>query len=222
MSSITEPLSQPATGVSLDSRRAWIFSALAHSGLAGLFLILIFFRAPQKVIYDLPVVIENPKVQATPTLKVTEAVPKPETTKKVEKVFGASRKAVQDSTAGLEVKAGNTLATAADSKVLDKDEDLPIPTDEYLVSSMPSVLSEIRIPYPPEARKQGVEGPVVMDLLIDAEGKVRDLRLISGPAESLNQAALKAVQDFRFRAARVGDKAVAVRIRYVYRFVLEK
>jgi len=206
-----------------ESQRAFLASTLVHSGIVFIFAILFFLRAPKTVVYDLPVVIENPKVQATPTLKVSEAVPRPDPKKKVEKVFGASRRAVEDQRQGLQVKVGNTLATEVDTKTLSKeDEDLPIPTDEYLVSSMPAVLSEIRIPYPPEARKQGVEGPVVMDLLIDAEGKLRDLRLISGPAESLNQAALQAVRNFRFRAARVGDKSVAVRIRYVYRFVLEK
>ena len=61
-----------------------------------------------------------------------------------------------------------------------------------------------------------------MDILIDATGHVRDAKLLQGPDESLNQAALAAVRGFVFKPAMVQDKPVAVRIRYAYRFVLER
>lgn len=169
-------------------------------------------------------VIENPRTEVKPM-----SIAKPEPKKDIPKpraVFGISRKALTspNDSAAETVKAGNTVAKTPDQEKL-KQEDadsLPIPTEEYLVTSMPKLSQEVRVPYPLEARKKGVEGPVVMDLLIDATGHVREATLLQGPDESLNQAALAAVKGFLFRPAQVQDKPVAVRIRYAYRFVLER
>jgi protein TonB len=146
-------------------------------------------------------------------------------------VFGISRRTLteqpsENAPAGpaVEVKAGNTLATAPDDKKLEPGDEtaLPIPTEEYLVTQMPILDEEIRIPYPAEARSKGIEGPVAMDILIDEEGKVRDVRLLDGPNHGLNEAAMEAGKRLRFKPARIHERAVAVRIRYVYRFVLER
>jgi protein TonB len=169
-------------------------------------------------------VLENPKTE-TKAISVSKPEPK-KNTPKPRAVFGISRKALTapDDSGAEEVKAGNTVAKTPDQEKL-KPEDadsLPVPTEEYLVSSMPKLAEEVRVPYPPEARRKGIEGPVVMDLLIDATGHVREATLLQGPDESLNQAALAAVKGFRFTPALVQDKPVAVRIRYAYRFVLER
>lgn len=167
-------------------------------------------------------VIQFPQT-AAPTLSVDKPIEKPKEAEQKRKVFGVSRRAIEDES-GTAIKAGNTVATEPDNKVLqDDDADaLPIPTDEYLVSSMPVLLSEVRLPYPAEAKAKGIEGPVVMDILIDGEGKVRDAKLVSGPGGGLNEAALNAIRNFRFKPAQASGQAVAVRIRYTYRFVLER
>ncbi|RYZ73549.1 MAG: energy transducer TonB, partial [Proteobacteria bacterium] len=53
-------------------------------------------------------------------------------------------------------------------------------------------------------------------------GKVRQANLVSGPGYGMNEAALQAIGSFEFEPAQVGEQAVAVRIRYSYRFVLER
>jgi TonB family protein len=179
-------------------------------------------RAPEQV--DISV-IESPK-QAPQALSLSKPEPPKKEEKKPRAVFGVSRNAVTapDDRSAEDVKAGNTVAKAPDQEKL-KPEDadsLPVPSEEYLVTQMPELAQEVRVPYPPEARQKGIEGAVVMDILIDASGKVREARLIQGPDESLNQAALTAVKGFVFKPARVQDKPVAVRIRYAYRFVLER
>lgn len=174
-------------------------------------------------------VFENPKV-APKTLnleppkqdKVKPPPPPPET----KQVFGVSRKAItSNDTAGAaaEVKLGNTVAKEQDNLKLDPNDadSLPIPADDYLVSSMPQLLSEVRIPYPEEAKKAGIEGPVVMELLIDDQGQVRQVTLVKGPGFGLNEAALSAIKSFKFRPAKMQDQAVAVKIKYTYRFILE-
>lgn len=144
----------------------------------------------------------------------------------VKKVFGVSRKAITtinsfENTAQL--KQGNTVAKENDNLNLEKNDadSIPIPTDDYLITSQVALLRDVKIPYPPEAKKNNVEGPVVMDLVIDQDGKVRSVDLIRGPGSGLNEAALEAVKSFQFRPAKVGDQTVAVKIRYTYRFILE-
>ena len=87
---------------------------------------------------------------------------------------------------------------------------------------MPKLKSEVRVPYPTEAKKKGIQGAVVMDLLIDQNGKVRQVNLIEGPGYGLNEAALDGMKNFLFEPAKIGNQNVAVRIRYSYRFVIEK
>jgi TonB family protein len=202
-----------------------MLSLIVHGALVLLGLALYFVRLGPKATVEFEV-IERP-VEAPKALNISppKAEPKPIEEKIQRKVFGVSRKAItDDSAAGEAVKQGNTVAVQPDNEKLKPNDadSLPIPTDEYLVTSMPSLLTEVRIDYPPEEKKKGIAGPVVMDLLIDAAGHVRDVNLISGPDPNLNAAAMKAAQGFKFKPAKVEAKAVAVRIRYTYRFVIER
>lgn len=169
-------------------------------------------------------IVEAP-VEAPAAAKIPDIFkprPKQEQLPKAHAVFGISRKAVH-SDEGLDVKTGNTVAKAPDDKKLAPDDPdaLPIPVDEVLVSRMPRLRDEVRIPYPPDAKKAKIQGAVMMELLIDAAGSVREVKLLQGPGAGLNEAALQAVKGFRFEPALIQDKPVAVRIRYAYRFVLE-
>jgi protein TonB len=201
----------------------WLVSGLVHAALAAFIASMFIHRASRTENLDITV-IEAPK-QDPKAMNIA----KPEPKKEIEKpraVFGVSRKALTapTDTAAEEVKAGNTVAKTPDQEKLRPDDadSLPVPTEEYLVTAMPKLASEIRVAYPAEAKQKGLEGPVVMDILVDATGRVRDAKLLQGPDESLNQAALAAVRGFMFTPAMVQDKAVAVRIRYAYRFVLER
>ena len=156
---------------------------------------------------------------APPEIEAESQAPKP-----VKKVFGITRDTLtSSSSSAVAVKLGTTLAKERDSEIIDESEaiSLPTPTAEYLVTEMPKLKSEIRVPYPPEAKKNNVEGLVVMDLLIDEKGKVRLASLIEGPGFGLNEAALAAMKGFEFEPAKVDGRSVAVKIRYSYRFVLE-
>jgi protein TonB len=147
--------------------------------------------------------------------------------KSTRRVYGMSRKSLVQSDQSAPapiVKKGNTLSTSPDDKTLNEDDpdSLPSPTDEYLVTAMPTLVEEYRIPYPLEAKAKSIQGAVVMELLIDSQGNVREAKLIEGPGGGLNEAALEAVRKFRFNPARIETQAVTVRIRYAYRFVLER
>jgi protein TonB len=214
-------------------RKPIFISSSLHFMIVGLFLVLYFINYKHSDLKKITFTVLRPEVPirlAKPVMN--EPVAQQPLAKKLEAkpkaVFGLNKntilsKSTEGSEISIDLKEGNTLAKPQDSEKLNPEDEtnLPLPTDEFLVSSMPVLISEVRIPYPKAAREANIEGPVVMDLLIDGDGKVRNVVLISGPGYGLNEAALQAVQNFKFRPAKVENQSVAVKIRYTYRFVLE-
>jgi TonB family protein len=147
------------------------------------------------------------------------------TTVPAREVFGLNRNSYTDNiagSAGIAVKAGNTIAKASDTEILkatDSDS-LPTPTEEYLVSQMPKVLSEVKPVYPKEARDKKIEGTVALDILIDEKGNVRQVNVVEGDTVFRNEA-VEAMKKFKFSPANVSGKSVAVKIRYKINFKLE-
>ena len=89
------------------------------------------------------------------------------------------------------------------------------------VSELPVLIDEIKAPYPPAAKKEGIEGQVILQLTIDDHGKVAAVKRISGPGHGLDQAAERAAAQFRFKPAKYNGLAVATQIRYVYSFEID-
>jgi TonB family protein len=199
----------------------WFVSSALHGVVVAAAFFVLFLSQHRKALEVDIEILESPTYAPLP---VQMTAPKPAIKKPaVHEVFGISPKSVA-SDQGVEVKAGNTVAKAPDQEVLKPGDldSLPIPSEEYLVTQMPELRSEVRIAYPKESRKKGIQGAVVMDLLIDSFGKVREATLVEGPNEELSAAALSAAKGFQFSAAHIQNKPVAVRIRYTYRFVLER
>jgi len=225
-STTLDSASPAAPGLWRVDSRALRGSLLIHGALVAGYLLAVIlpklafdFSSSEPVAFE---VIEVPRVAPQP-LEAVQPKPKPEAAKP-RSVFGLSRKSIPTSDESAPTaKAGNTLAKEQDDeKLRDDDPDsLPIPTDDYLVSEMPVLISDFRVPYPPDARKAGIQGAVILDLLIDGEGRVRQAAVAQKLFPSLDEAALKAASSLKFKPARVADKTVAVRIRYAYRFVLE-
>jgi TonB family protein len=205
--------------LSLDD--PWLVSFALHGILlASISAVLLVGQHRKPVEVDIRI-LEAPKVARLP-IRVIEPKVQPQKSRGRE-VFGISSKSVT-SEQGEDVKAGNTVAKAPDQEQLKPgDPDLlPVPSEEYLVTSMPELKTEVRVPYPPESRIRGIQGAVIMNLLIDDSGKVREVTLVEGPNTELNTAAMAAARGFQFTPAMIQKKPVAVRIRYIYRFVLER
>lgn len=64
------------------------------------------------------------------------------------------------------------------------------------------------IVYPEKARKQGVEGKVMLKVLVGADGKVKNIKVIHSDSKLLNNAAKKAVKHTTFTSAKKGDRNV--------------
>lgn len=200
----------------------WTHSIAVHVALGS--LVVIWILLPQRMTSRRPPIkIEIKEVLAPrskPEIQV-QAPPLPRPKSEPKRVFGLNKNTLTSAKpGGVEVKAGNTIAKAIDNEKAKDTEALPVPTEEYLISQMPRLKGEVRIPYPAEAKAKNIEGTVVMDVLIDDQGKVRSASVIEGPGYGLNEAAMKAIYDFSFAPALMDGKSVAVRIRYAYKFVL--
>lgn len=208
-------------------------SFLLHLFFLGLFSLLNItqFKSTTEKTY-VPVVFNAPSGQANikeiskeSTVRL-KSVNKEQAQKSAgREVFGLNRNSYTDSSSsgsGMEVKMGNTTAKASDNERLrpSDGDSLPAPTEEYLVSQMPRVLSEVQPIYPKIAREKQMEGVVVLDVLIDELGNVRQVTVIESE-EVFKAAAIEAMKKFKFTPANVNGLAVAVKIRYVIRFKLE-
>ncbi|HEX8452571.1 MAG TPA: TonB family protein [Longimicrobium sp.] len=68
--------------------------------------------------------------------------------------------------------------------------------------------------YPRVLADQGVAGRVMLELIVDADGRVRpgSVRVVSATNPQFSDATLRIVERFRFRPAHVGDQAVPVMV----------
>jgi protein TonB len=125
-------------------------------------------------------------------------------------------------TAGsFDTPVGNTLAGKPPDKAADPATVKPSPVPLYELDSQPTVIGDVRIPYPEDARSRGIEGTVVLSVLVDETGRVRTVKVLSGPGGGLDQAAAKAVERIRFRPALRKGQPVAAQITYRYTFLLD-
>ena len=150
--------------------------------------------------------------------------PPPEQPQKPVLVVGISMSST--TTAGSFAAAvGNTLYGKTEKKAADPSEVKAYSAPRYMpihqVDSEPSVASEVKVPYPEEARRSGVEGTVVLSITIDTEGTVVVAKILSGPGYGLNEAARDAIKKFKFKPAIKGGEAVSTELKYSYTFVLD-
>lgn len=75
--------------------------------------------------------------------------------------------------------------------------------------------------YPPEAQASNVESVVILELTVDGEGKVSQVKPLRG-ATVVIDAAVAAARQWRYRPTRVGGEAVSVRFSETVLFVLRK
>jgi TonB family protein len=74
--------------------------------------------------------------------------------------------------------------------------------------------------YSEKARKKKVQGTCILLLVVDADGKPRDISVVRGLGLGLDEQAIKAVQQWRFEPARKDGQPVAVRFKVEVSFRL--
>jgi TonB family protein len=77
--------------------------------------------------------------------------------------------------------------------------------------------------YTEAARTAGIEGVVVLDLIVDETGRAREITVVEGLDHGLTQAAIEALSACRFTPGERGGQRVPVRVRgFKIRFVLQE
>ncbi len=97
----------------------------------------------------------------------------------------------------------------------------PAPPPPPLVEATPMYRKNPAPLYPRVARRRGYEGKVVLDVLVNEEGRVEDLRVFQSSGHTvLDRSAIKAVHGWLFEPGRRGDEKVAMWVKVPIRFDL--
>lgn len=141
-----------------------------------------------------------------------------------EPVFGVTMESTSAGGSGPSVPVGNTLQTkeAGPPTPPAKVKPLAAPVAVAEVTKMPTVKGRCEGKYTDAAREAGVEGTVVLDLVVDEQGHVTQISVVKGLGHGLNEAAIAAIRQCAFDPGEKGGKPVAVRLRaFKVRFFLD-
>ncbi len=82
-----------------------------------------------------------------------------------------------------------------------------------------TLLYRVEPDYPEDARGQGIEGAVVLDVRIGGDGAVQNVQLVSGPP-GLAQTSIDAVKQWRFQPLRVNGRPTPMQTTVTLNFKL--
>jgi len=95
-----------------------------------------------------------------------------------------------------------------------------IMTDDS-VDQPPRATRQTPLPYPSSARKQGVEGYVVLSVLISAAGEIEKVQVLeASPTGLFEESAVQGIQNWRFEPAQYQGRNVSVWAKQRIRFDL--
>ncbi len=86
----------------------------------------------------------------------------------------------------------------------------------------PIAIHKVGPAYPEESRKARITGAVVLQTIIDVEGRITDTKVLKSPAADLAEAAVEAIRTWRFEPARLNGEPVAVYYNLTVNFRLKK
>jgi TonB family protein len=100
----------------------------------------------------------------------------------------------------------------------DKQPAAPVPIGGEVKQAR--LLSSVAPQYPQMARNQRLSGDVKVDALVDANGRVTAMKVISGPA-LLHQAAMDALRQWKYEPATLNGRPMAVHLTVTVQFKLQ-
>ena len=86
--------------------------------------------------------------------------------------------------------------------------------------SAPAVIVKVDPEYSEEARKAKYSGTVVLSVVVDQEGRARDIHVLKSLGMGLDEKAVEAVQKWKFKPGMKGGQAVNVRAQIEVNFRL--
>jgi periplasmic protein TonB len=179
-------------------------------------------RAAKAVVPPTPTPLPPSEAPPAPTKEAPQNTPQPVI------VTGITMESTSEG-GSFAVGAGNTLRGAPERTARAPEAVKPYKAEQYApsaqVSELPQPLNReslnLRKYYPARAKKNGFEGDVVLRLLIDADGSIAKVDVVSDPGEGLGPAAAQAVRELRFSPAKVNGVAVATTVPFTIHFTLD-
>jgi protein TonB len=215
-----------------------LFAAVLHFVLIG--GPMLFAYLTQEDVENIPVITIRsvadlappPSVQARPPQVQVEApkvappsvgIPKPVADELVtEEVNIATRQelATLVNPATVQGSGGENAALVID---IPDEEFLPGASDFVAVEQEPVVVKRIQPDYPEMARQTGLEGMVVVRILVFKDGTVKDVIVVrpSGTSVGFEEAAIAACKQWIFKPAIQNQKPVSVWVNYPIKFTIQ-
>jgi protein TonB len=107
-----------------------------------------------------------------------------------------------------------------EEKIVIEEEALPAPDTFVPYETPPTYVRQPKPDYPEMARKAGIEGMVVLWVLIDKDGQVRDVQVKKGLGAGLDEAAVESVKKVPWTPAIQNNRPVSVWVSVPIRFKL--
>ena len=85
-----------------------------------------------------------------------------------------------------------------------------------------NLIKKVQPVYPPAAKAAGIQGTVLLEMVISKEGVPQELRVISAPSDELAQSSLEAVGDWRYRPTLLNGEPVAVVTDVIVNYTLSR
>lgn len=146
--------------------------------------------------------------------------PDPNADPDAEPVFGVSMASTTTAGNGAAFPTGNTLAGRPGARAPSSQAARPLvgggggeAAPAWEVTKMPLPRGRCAGKYTDAARAAGLEGTVVLELTVGADGRATDIRIVTGLGGGLSEAAVEALRACRFTPGERNGEAVAVRIR---------
>lgn len=121
-----------------------------------------------------------------------------------------------------EEPAANLFQAPSDYRMVDEPGDFTIATPMRPAATAPEVISRVGARYTDEARRAGVQGTVLLSVTIDRDGRARNVQVERGLDPGLDQEAIKAVQQWRFKPAEQDGRPIRVNAHVEVTFTLNQ
>jgi protein TonB len=140
-----------------------------------------------------------------------------------EPVFGVSMSSTSTQGTGPAMPVGNTTAPSAPVGPGSAAKPVAQPIAAFEATKMPVPKGQCFGKYTDEARAAGIEGTVVLDVVVGEDGRVVDVKVMEGLPKGLTEAAVAALRGCRFTPGEKDGKPVPVRVRgFKIHFVLSE
>ncbi|MBL8496256.1 energy transducer TonB [Nitrosomonas sp. JL21] len=176
-------------------------------------------EADKKSVQEMTDIAMMPEIKPEPKQEIkkteTKRAPRPQQTAAPFKGFATSLSGIDMGSLGLNDGQGDTLK----DDLLGKTDQAVMTAD--LVDVPPKPITRGSFKYPPAAKKNGVNGYVVLSVLVEADGSVNQVQVLeSSPSGIFDAAALQGIRAWHFEPAKYKGDAVRVWAKQRIRFDL--